>query len=162
MNEIQEQRLIQMGNHLLHGDLGHERFDFRCYNRGYTKEQTCGTNGCAVGELPVLFPESWEFVSQYVRIKDSDNKFVWEDVEDWYGIKHEEAYHLFMSSVQLTALYGGELLDEDATKEQVANNIFAFLKKKDSNFEIPQPESKPKEILKYDVELVMNELQEVT
>jgi hypothetical protein len=41
----------------------HDRFDFAYYNIGYDAEEgrLCGTAGCAVGDLPLLRPDAFEF-----------------------------------------------------------------------------------------------------
>ena len=62
------ERLEKLANHLLHGKLGHETFDFSKYNNGsfgkYAEERLkyCGTAGCAIGECPFVF-EEWLFNS---------------------------------------------------------------------------------------------------
>lgn len=58
MNATQKKRLRKLADHLMHGKLGHKRFDFNEYNlpsEGFD-EKGCGTAGCAIGECPIVFP----------------------------------------------------------------------------------------------------------
>ena len=49
---MNRERLLRLADHLDHGKLGHEEFDFKQYND--TTESMCGTAGCAIGECPIL------------------------------------------------------------------------------------------------------------
>lgn len=58
-------RLMKLAEHLESGTLGHDNFDFSAWNRGNRKENNCGTNGCALGECPILFPKEWFFIHDF-------------------------------------------------------------------------------------------------
>ncbi len=51
---MNKERLLALADHLERGKLGHEKFDFGCYNN--TDSNVCGTAGCGIGECPILFP----------------------------------------------------------------------------------------------------------
>jgi len=61
--------LLKLADHLESGKLGHPTFDFTTFNSTLRYDMSprkpvvpgCGTNGCAIGELPVLFPKLWKF-----------------------------------------------------------------------------------------------------
>lgn len=64
--ELGNQRLLALAEHLESGELGHKHFTLDVWNSLYGNRQicldhSCGTYGCAVGELPILFPEDWKF-----------------------------------------------------------------------------------------------------
>lgn len=128
MNKIQTKRLEKMATHLETGKLGHENFYFAAINMGEMDKKGCGTLGCAIGELPIVFPRSWEFDSLFVKIKKSNSQSYREDLLSWFGLRKLEANHLFYPDVQRVKMFGGKRLYGTATKEQVASNIRAFLK----------------------------------
>ena len=134
MNKIQENRLLKLAQHLETGKLGHKDFDFNRINGGEFDERGCGTLGCAIGELPIVFPSSWKFVSNYVtRIRSEHiGYFDEETVRLWFGTTIEEDDHLFYPDMQNPKEYGGRVLGSSAKREQVAKNIRAFIEKKHS------------------------------
>lgn len=129
---IRFDRLEQIAEHLEHGKLAHEQFYFSCYNRTDSPDQYkpngCGTMGCAVGEFPAIWPDTWSWFFDEVR-KDGLNGRMIYDVGDWLGITFHEYYHLFIPREQNTKKYGGIELRHSATKYQVAANIRAFIAK---------------------------------
>jgi len=149
METIHKERFIEMANHLLYGELGHKEFNYNTVNSCMPYE--CGTAGCAMGEMPIIWSESWKFSE--ISISHVDGMSLLE----WFGVSGDEARHLFLAYCQVPDKHGGEHLDRKAKKEQVANNIFAFLKKKDPTFEIKKPEIKTK----WDLKLVMAKPQEI-
>lgn len=148
--KIRTDLLRELAQHLLKGKLGHEKFDFATFNEGFNG---CGTNGCAIGECPVLWPEIWCFsydMAYPVFITTNENQYVgktasvWEDVKSFFGINMLMAAHLFSPSSkedytgdwdnisQSTMVYGGQLLDDRATKSEVAQNILLFCDRADA------------------------------
>jgi len=60
------ERLEKLAHHLESGRPGgHVKFDFNVFHTppDTTPSQNCGSAGCALGELPVLFPEQWRFTT---------------------------------------------------------------------------------------------------
>jgi len=125
-NTIRFDRLEMLAEHLEKGQLGHERFDFRFYNNDYSK---CGTSGCAMGECPVLWPDQWEWYHDSVVL--SEQKGIGPEMSGmrWFSITLNEYAHLFIPLSQDPAMFGGELLERDATRYEVAANIRAFIEK---------------------------------
>lgn len=120
-------RLEELAQHLETGTLGHKVFDFATINGGFKNE--CGTNGCALGELPALYPNEWEwdcfgFVSLIQGGTDSPG----EDAMIWFNVGREECNHLFYPDLQDVDTYGGSYLHADATRQDVASNIREFIK----------------------------------
>jgi hypothetical protein len=121
------ERLQKLAEHLLHGKLGHESFDFGIYNN--TEEPFCGTAGDAIGECPIVFPEYWEFDEYGYPMTQNEL-----DTENsgmaFFDLTLDEFEHLFYPNAQDTELYGGKRLKRNATRYEVAENILAFIKTK--------------------------------
>jgi hypothetical protein len=69
------ERLTKIADHLEHGNLGHQVFDFENYNDSPDSNEApvgCGTNGCALGEFPIIFPNEWEFIGRHINLKQQD------------------------------------------------------------------------------------------
>ena len=63
------EKLTTLANHLLHGKLGHEKFDFSNFNFTPHKmliSNECGTLGCALGECPIIWPDEWTFDGKHI------------------------------------------------------------------------------------------------
>lgn len=120
---IRTDLLRKLAEHLLHGELGHKRFDFRSYN-SEAYGNVCGTAGCAMGETPIVFPDKWEFAYCDVYLKNSSSGITLEDGVNFFKIDESMYAHLFYSERQ-NEEWGPVLFDE-ATKEQVAENILRF------------------------------------
>lgn len=58
---MNKERLIALAEHLEVGQLIHKVFDFNKLNTGSTRENPCGSNGCAIGELPAI-DNNWYFL----------------------------------------------------------------------------------------------------
>jgi len=134
MKKIHKDRLLKLANHLEKGKLGHKEFNIRYVNfsgNGIYDSNGCGTCGCAIGELPFVFPRRFRFW------KGSDSSVVEDRIkgtlnsDGFFGLNQDEAEHLFWPQSQDTKRYGGRVLTDDATKTQVAKNILAFIKKKE-------------------------------
>jgi hypothetical protein len=63
--EMNLSRFNALLDHLEHGVLGHERFDFNFLNHFDDPKNAigtaCGSAGCALGELPIIDPDNWKF-----------------------------------------------------------------------------------------------------
>ena len=96
------------------------------------EEISCGTAGCAMGELPLLFPEivSWS-LSGAVRWADdpASDPDLSQVCGEIFGLSPVETSHLFWPNAQRPDFYGGLRLGEDASKDEVAANIRAFVSK---------------------------------
>jgi len=128
-------RLRKLAAHLMHGKLGHDRFDFWSFNTG---NQKCGTAGCAIGECPIVFPSDWMFEKLWygtpvLRRGNMRNLHPFISAEVFFGITAEECGHLFNPGFQIPALYGGKRLGGKATRYKVAHNIDEFIKIKTKN-----------------------------
>lgn len=151
---MNKERLLMIVKHLKEGKLGHETFDFSVVNgklnadgvvvrvSAETSSNACGTNGCAFGEFPFIFPSQWEFKTSkdgYVLpwLVGSTVAYaigIWKQLDAYLDLKAREADMLFLPySGYSSKMYPGmEKLGEDATKEEVADNILAFIKYKES------------------------------
>lgn len=135
------QRLLKLARHLERGKLIHEEFKFTTWNEApwarktKSKIPSCGFSGCALGECPGVFP-GWTFGDGRVvgttptyRSKDG-----YDAAEIFFGLSPIESRMLFSGggyrgyTRQPTELPAR--LVWDSTKEEVAANIRAFVKKK--------------------------------
>lgn len=129
-------RLEKLANHLLNGQLGHERFSFWIENTGdYIKRyernsrlRYCKTAGCALGECPFVFKE-WGFnyhgLPTVISLPDALTK---ECAQVWFNINQDAVEHLFYPDEQM-AIFGGSKLHDHSTRKQVARNILRFIQK---------------------------------
>lgn len=122
------ERLLKLAEHLEKGELAHKTFDFGCFNGGkISQANSCGTMGCALGELPAIDPEWYWLGDNVLWTGRTDSMSAWQCAEKYFDIDGIEAEHLFFPKEQLPEEFGGILLDCDATKEEVASNIRAFV-----------------------------------
>jgi len=131
---MNKERLLQLAEHLEHGDLGHVVFDFGHYNVDHTAfmrpANKCGYAGCAIGECPILWPDNWHFncagrpllIAKGAGLCDERNSS-----ERWFDISVGESEHLFIPYEQNTDDYGGTPLRGNATRQEVAANIRTFV-----------------------------------
>lgn len=129
---MNKERLLKLAEHLDKGKLGHKRFDFRVFNSNveyklkkkapiYSEPggNVCGTNGCAIGELPFVFPDAVEFSHAGIRFHNRT-----EDVCSFFGIDFHEKYFLFFPRE-----YSSDFsrLPARAGRHQVAAHIRKFV-----------------------------------
>jgi hypothetical protein len=131
---MNKERLLKLAEHLEAGKFGVDgtkKFYFSCYNlvpRNWEKKNVCGTAGCAIGECPVVFPDDWMFDNYGDPILSIQPHWSTKGAGMYYFQLTERQYeHLFIPTFQDTEVYGGEDLGDDATPEEVAANILAFI-----------------------------------
>jgi hypothetical protein len=112
MKAIYRKRLLKLIIHLERGKLGHPVFDFSCWNAG-KKVNGCRTNGCAVGELPVLFPRLWKFRGSYF-----DDPIL-QCAADFFDVSLQSATQIFTPE--------GSGLPYKARRKTVAKHLRKFL-----------------------------------
>ncbi len=142
---MNKERLLQLATHLKSGVLGHKVFDFNVINcshndRGLVSalmpvSGVCGTNGCAIGEMPIVFPEHAFFGDMSVSGKNDDGDLIhdFEFAEHFFDITEEESSFLFLGrdcdcESDQTCMHCEECnrLSRHASKEEVAARIEAF------------------------------------
>lgn len=146
MKKIHKQRLLKIAEHLESKNLAHKYFDFDVYNNDNSEEQNldinCGTHGCAIGELPAVFPNIFKHVRNEiparVDLELSGETKRRKDIEKFLGLNIDEYEMLFIpnrSSLieNFNNHYNSELivLTSSATPEEVALNIYTFIVAKD-------------------------------
>lgn len=136
MKAVYKNRLMKLYEHLKKGKLGQDVFNFNHFHASLTGK-TCGTMGCAIGELPYLFKRDFAFEEDglgnfTIRRRGHKATTTVSDVKGFFGITFGEYQHLFFPRWQNTEELGGKVLGEDATRYQVADNILAFLKVKEN------------------------------
>ncbi len=120
-------------NHINSGILLHRKFDFNTFNTfdGSPETNNCGTAGCSFGEVPAWCKEVHFSPYSQALVYDHDDEcrgsaFIAQGI---FGLNENEYYHLFMPEEQNTNLYGGELLFEHSSKEEVNENLRIFIEK---------------------------------
>lgn len=105
MKSIHRRRLLKLIRHLERGKLGHPVFDFSCFNEG-EKVNGCRTNGCAIGECPVIFPKKWRFrmfidwpeevpVIKGLNTLRVDGDYCIESASQFFGVSYDVAFEMF-------------------------------------------------------------------
>jgi hypothetical protein len=128
-------RLLKVTRHLERGKLVHKKFDFGRVNDGPLNKKGCGTLGCAMGELPDIFPRDWGFDPEGMLKKSRRPICRWTetilrrqfDIEEYFNITKDERLHLFYPDVQKPYIFGGKKLGRKASRKAVAKNIRAFV-----------------------------------
>lgn len=141
---MNKERLLKLAEHLEIGILGHKNFNFNVLNSQSTEEHMCETSGCAIGELPIIFPEEWKWKKYPARINTYSPRLIkddrggtWKEVDQFFDLTSDESRVLFIPYYY----YGKESiiireielsqLDENATKEEVAAHIREFIRLKE-------------------------------
>ena len=144
---MRSDRLLELAAHLKSDRRGHKVFDFFIVSRGLRDEgrHGCGGAGCALGELPVIWPKAWDFVrSSYADLRrdnpdyhvmlkaqkdraPEDIRASFEGAEEWFDLTNSEVRALFCANTDLEDS-PIETLPQDATAGQVADRFIAFVK----------------------------------
>ena len=122
-------RLLKLAEHLESGTLGHANFDFRVSNIGETDKKGCGSTGCALGELPILFPKQWRFQAGCVILRIDSTGDLFHDSAAFFGIDLIDAERLFIPGV--LCLWNDAVLYGKASRYDVAASIRQFVPWKD-------------------------------
>ena len=138
MKKIHRERLLKLADHLEKGKLGHKKFDFSQWNGNASRElaplNTCGTNGCAIGECPIVFPRLWKFGDYYPELRRGHQGFPRKDAMPFFGVSHEESHVLFIPRGDLedgTRVGPLRQMSARATRYRVAKQIRRFVAWKD-------------------------------
>lgn len=138
--KVQRNLLIRLAEHLETGKLGHDRFDFATISEGDRKENFCGTAGCALGELPVIWPDVFWLYSlptgdYSVAYRNNTPGRNWDDVEDFFGLSKFEVDHLFLPRRQLSIYGGTRRLKTIISRQEIAAHLRAFCQLSDEQIE---------------------------
>lgn len=124
------ERLLKLADHLESGQRGHPAFDFTVLSQGERLANGCGSAGCALGELPFLFPREWFFIRStdffggiYDPVMDGLNTR--ESGMEFFGIDRDEYENLFLMGDR--APWNDADLEDDATPQQVAQGLRNFV-----------------------------------
>jgi len=120
-------RLLLLAEHLEHGKLGHNAFDYRVYH----SVAPCGSSGCAIGECPTAFPEQWmmDEETSHPLLKDLVTNSAFQSAMIFFGINDHQASILFAPhyGIGREEELGVTSLHASATKERVAAHIRKFV-----------------------------------
>lgn len=125
------ERLEKIATHLETGKLGHDTFDFMVVNSAL---DTCGTNGCAMGEFPIIFKNDWRFKHGGVELINTSYRML-EDprqsntVAIYLDLTPLDTRFLFFPrNIQFFSFVGEKmLLSWDSTRYRVATRIRRFI-----------------------------------
>lgn len=113
---MNKERLLKLATHLRQEKLP-IKWDFcSTLNR-------CGTAGCALGNLPFVWPE--QFPLQ--KVADSNVWDLFNMVESWFGLDEDESDALFNNSCEKRVAMEFPHQSEDLSPLQVAENIEWFV-----------------------------------
>lgn len=139
-------RLLILARHLDSGNLAHKTFNFDFFNKINHGEKFqrngCGTVGCAIGELPSLFPRHWKFESYTPNalftptvldpvLRSKTSLSPWQAAAKFFDIDYQESHALFTPLVDRPWAKNTQLKGV-ATRKQVAASIRAFVTWKDN------------------------------
>ena len=141
---MRSDRLLVLAAHLKSDRRGHKIFDFATVTFGPRDEgrHGCGSAGCAFGELPVVWPEFWEFAQglvlgsrtglYHVRLKSHDTPDggagISKRAMEFFELDRDEVVALFYADRRLEEPSPIQALPFTATAEQVADRFIAFVK----------------------------------
>lgn len=141
MNQVQKKRWIKFYNHVSQPQdkWAHKEFNFGVFNaiKDYEEAldfpfgQICGTVGCLAGEFPKVF-KNWRWSGEGVCLTTKRGEMHMDyALIDFFGITEREGDHLFYPGYQdkeIDPYYNSHfILDEEATKEEVVENLRRFL-----------------------------------
>jgi len=133
--KIRTGRLRRLAKHLRGTHRAHKKFSFSILSKGkWKKGKFCGSAGCAIGELPALWPKewTWELYGPYSNAVVHKSQLTYGTeygiIARFFSITVIQVEHLFVPNKQIE-IFGEQKLDRDATPEQVADNIDIFIKK---------------------------------
>lgn len=110
---IHAERLLRLAEHLERGKLGHDRFNYGHLSR----LDSCGTSGCAIGELWTCFPElSYQPRGGFLAMR-------------FFELNQIEVAELFYPRTSSFCGYSNNL-EPTASKYEVASHIRAFTERK--------------------------------
>lgn len=141
MKAIYEKRFLKLAEHLEQGRPGgHKKFDFSQIHANHGTPKHCGSAGCAMGELPVIYPRLWAFELpsadpeeakyDFLRVflkKNGNPRLIWEDVAEFFGVGYEDAVDLFDPGRFRWWAKKGVVLSGKATAKQVAKSIRQYV-----------------------------------
>ncbi len=128
-------RLLKLADHLKHGKLGHAVFDYDVMNMNRNMDgrayclpppHTCGSNGCALGELPFCFPDEWEFDSNGIPVLKKNKNQICDWIQ-FFDISEKDMQFIFYPRQNSEDNPDG--LPKGATSYDVAKRIRAFISK---------------------------------
>ncbi len=157
-------KLQALYDHMLSDRKGHKQFNFGCFN-AYDLDvpnilsndpifETCGTMGCMAGELPILFPNDWEFKAclgmtrPILSEKNGDAKTYYtgginyikssfisiaHQLSEFFDITIDEVGHIFYPCKELEDKNCSNNLSRDSSLEDVLKNFKEYLDQKKSN-----------------------------
>lgn len=97
------------------------------------KPYSCGTSGCALGEMPAVDKKNWNFNKTAMPHLKGTHLGAFESAADYFGLPEGATDHLFAPYSQRKKDFGGRRLGKDAKPAQVAANIRAFIAKMESS-----------------------------
>lgn len=137
-HRINVRSLRKLANHLLTGKLGHKKFNFSVWNSDKNEYGSsiapespdgCGTNGCAIGELPFVFPKQFRFEGEVVFNKKTQKKITSLTNNELFGLNEKEFDHLFLPDSQIREWSKNKrnhYLTGKSTRKRVGENILYF------------------------------------
>lgn len=105
------ERLAQIVEHLVSGQLMHKEFNFAVLNSSDPIDDSgCGSNGCAIGEFPAIWPNDWRFIKEYSPYKDNSPGVFYtpgllDEYLSYHGVSHNVLLWLSLTKDQAEYLF---------------------------------------------------------
>lgn len=133
-NKFQEARLRRYANYLKRNNLKCEQL-FAELSKDLEPVYEREDDDCQpvfflpIMELPEIFKKDWYYSDNYMPVckADKEERTITSIIE-YFGINEDIFNHLFVIGRQSSELYGGWLLTDTPTVEELADNIEALIK----------------------------------
>lgn len=131
MKKIHINRLLRIAKHLRSDKLAHPAFCFSHYNSRLNgrvapkfAKKGCGTSGCAIGELPAIWPRYFRWQDTAVLRIEYSSGITRHDAAEFLGLDFDDYDLLFIPRDGYTMNMRG--LSRFASAVEVAANIEKF------------------------------------
>ena len=124
-------RFTKYYNYLISDKAIHDQWNFKYVVREieslFRSRRSCG---CALGELPGVWPHVFALSldrEEIIHVR-SKARLTFIRIREFLSISASEESHLFYPRQQNPSKFGGIWLDSDASRDQVAENMYQFIK----------------------------------
>ena len=129
--------LFDWANHLINEKRGHDIFDFTEY---HFVTVSCGSRGCAIGELPFVFPDKFHHLNRNVGILGvrygDDLLRCPESLSLAFNLQEDDSNKLYEICHESISY---QCLSDAITAPMVGNKIFELATELESKYFTPSP-----------------------
>lgn len=147
--KLQTKRLLKLADHLEAGRPGgHKKFNFQVWHENHGSKNFCGTAGCAVGEIPVIWPRAAGFTWDEYWGGEVVGKGALEGLSgidfaaEFFGIDDVDSECLFAPDVK--RWWSPTILADKATAKQVSKSVRTYIAARQAG------KTRPTDFVQYD------------